>query len=82
MMFLQRATIIFLVLVCGAPPLMAKRKDDIVIMKNGDRFTGEIKGPTRGGTLIQSQLYDLNSPPELGRGRSARKQRSFYSESD
>ena len=48
MIFLQRAIVVFLILVCSAPPLMAKRKDDVVIMKNGDRFTGEIKGLTRG----------------------------------
>ena len=50
MIFLQRAIFVFLILVCSAPPLMAKRKDDVVIMKNGDRFTGEIKGLTRGNS--------------------------------
>lgn len=31
-----------------APVVLAKRKDDVVVMKNGDRFTGEIKKLDRG----------------------------------
>ena len=32
-----------LILLVFVPPMMAKRKDDVVVMRNGDRFTGEIK---------------------------------------
>jgi putative salt-induced outer membrane protein YdiY len=38
----QIALIIVAVLSCGNP-LSAKRKDDLVVMANGDRFSGEIK---------------------------------------
>ena len=37
----SRATLIVLLLF--ASPAFGKRKDDVVIMKNGDKFTGEIK---------------------------------------
>lgn len=44
---LQSAAVLLLVLSCCTPG-MAKRNDDVVVMKNGDRFTGEIKGLTHG----------------------------------
>jgi putative salt-induced outer membrane protein YdiY len=44
---------LLLLLVC---PLFAKRKDDVVVMKNGDKFTGEIKDLQR-GELIFSSYY-------------------------
>jgi Protein of unknown function, DUF481 len=34
--------------------LLAKRKDDVVVMKNGDRFTGEIKGLQQGELIFKS----------------------------
>ena len=37
-----------------ASPAFAKRKDDAVIMKNGDRFTGEIKGLLQGELIFKS----------------------------
>jgi putative salt-induced outer membrane protein YdiY len=37
-----------------ASPLFAKRKDDVVIMQNGDRFTGEIKGLLHGELIFKS----------------------------
>ncbi|HEX6879058.1 MAG TPA: DUF481 domain-containing protein [Terriglobales bacterium] len=40
-MYRAIATALYLLIV--VPPAMAKRKDDIVVMRNGDRFTGEIK---------------------------------------
>lgn len=35
-------------------PAFGKRKDDVVIMKNGDRFTGEIKGLQYGELIFKS----------------------------
>jgi putative salt-induced outer membrane protein YdiY len=35
-------------------PLFAKRKDDVVVMQNGDRFTGEIKKLDHGELLFKS----------------------------
>ena len=40
------------VLVVFACPLFGKRKDDVVIMKNGDTFTGEIKGLQHGEQFL------------------------------
>ena len=37
-----------------AVPLFAKRKDDVVIMKNGDRFTGEIKALQYGELIFKA----------------------------
>lgn len=45
------AIVLLLLLAC---PLFAKRKDDVVIMQNGDRFTGEIKGLQRGELVFKS----------------------------
>lgn len=35
-------------------PLFAKSKDDVVVMKNGDRLTGEIKGLQHGELIFKS----------------------------
>jgi hypothetical protein len=43
------------VLLC-AYPSFGKRKDDVVIMKNGDRFTGEIKGLQYGANSYSSLI--------------------------
>ena len=43
-----------LVLFLVASPLFAKRKDDVVVMKNGDKFTGEIKGLQYGELIFKS----------------------------
>lgn len=49
---LKRTTYLFLTLMLAvfffAVPIQAKRDDDVVILKNGDRLTGEIKGLQRG----------------------------------
>jgi hypothetical protein len=41
-------------------PLLAKRKDDVVVLKNGDRITGEIK-KIQQGTLYFKPDYALQS---------------------
>jgi putative salt-induced outer membrane protein YdiY len=41
-----------------ALPSWAKHKDDIVIMKNGDRFTGEIKGLARGELMFKASYME------------------------
>ena len=41
-------------------PVFAKRNDDVVIMNNGDKFTGEIKG-LQGGELIFKSDYMKDS---------------------
>jgi putative salt-induced outer membrane protein YdiY len=43
-----------LLVVAVAQPSLAKRKDDVVVMKNGDRFTGEIKGLQHGELSFKS----------------------------
>jgi putative salt-induced outer membrane protein YdiY len=51
----RRAGLIVLLLLVACP-LFGKRKDDVVVMKNGDKFTGEIKDLQR-GELIFSSYY-------------------------
>jgi putative salt-induced outer membrane protein YdiY len=46
--------------VCFAQPALAKRTDDLVVMKNGDRFTGEIK-KLEDGILYFKSSYMLES---------------------
>src|SRR3954453_22380546 len=53
---MQRATTRILMLMFLLPAAWAKRNDDVVVMKNGDRFTGEIKGLEE-GKLIFSAPY-------------------------
>lgn len=47
------AGILFLTFVCG-PTTFAKHTDDLVVLKNGDRMTGEIKGLQRGELKIKA----------------------------
>ena len=51
----RRAGLVVLLLLIACP-LFGKRKDDVVVMKNGDKFTGEIKELQR-GELIFSSYY-------------------------
>jgi hypothetical protein len=51
--------IIFLLLSLSSP-LLARENTDVVIMKNGDRLTGEIKG-LNGGVLYVSMSYILGT---------------------
>jgi putative salt-induced outer membrane protein YdiY len=44
----------------GSLPLAAKHYDDVVVMKNGDRFTGEIK-KLENGVLYFSSAYMVNA---------------------
>jgi putative salt-induced outer membrane protein YdiY len=55
--FARIVTIATLMLLAGSA--FAKRKDDVVIMKNGDRFTGEIKS-LQHGELIFKASYMLD----------------------
>lgn len=51
---LLRRTALIAFLVILACPLFAKRKDDVVVMKNGDKFTGEIKALQNGELIFKS----------------------------
>jgi putative salt-induced outer membrane protein YdiY len=53
MIMLKRGLFIVLILLCACP-LFGKRKDDIVIMTNGDKFTGEIKSLQNGELIFKS----------------------------
>jgi putative salt-induced outer membrane protein YdiY len=50
---LKRFSLVAIMLLC-ASPLYGKRNDDVVTMKNGDKFTGEIKGLQYGELIFQS----------------------------
>jgi putative salt-induced outer membrane protein YdiY len=51
---------ILLFVTASVLPLHAKRKDDVVVMKNGDRFTGEIKGLSRGELSFKSSYMSAS----------------------
>ncbi len=53
---LPRPAGLVVLLLLVACPLFGKSKDDVVVMKNGDKFTGEIKDLQR-GELIFSSYY-------------------------
>ena len=57
---LLRSAVISTVVLVTACPLFSKRKDDMVVMSNGDTFTGEIKG-LRYGELIFKSGYMKDS---------------------
>ena len=46
--------ILFLFLTCAGTTTFAKSDDDVVVLKNGDRLTGEIKGLQRGELRIKA----------------------------
>ena len=56
---LKRHALIALILLCACP-LFGKRKDDVVVMMNGDKFTGEIKS-LQHGELVFSSGYMKDS---------------------
>ena len=49
-----RRTALLALLLLFACPLFGKRKDDVVVMNNGDKFTGEIKGLQYGELIFKS----------------------------
>src|ERR1700716_1417644 len=51
---LLRPTLLIAFLLLFAYPLFAKSKDDVVVMKNGDKFTGEIKNLQYGELVFKS----------------------------
>jgi putative salt-induced outer membrane protein YdiY len=48
----------FIVLLAIAVPAFGKRKDDVVVMKNGDKFTGEIKSLEYGELAFKSSYME------------------------
>ncbi len=50
---LQRNVILIVLMCMLTLQALGKRKDDVVVMKNGDRFTGEIKGFDHGELLFK-----------------------------
>jgi len=54
----DRFATVFLVILCLAAQAVAKRKDDVVVMKNGDRFTGEIKGLQHGKLSFKADYME------------------------
>jgi len=51
---LSLRTALLALLLLFACPLFAKRKDDVIVMKNGDKFTGEIKNLQYGELVFKS----------------------------
>ena len=50
--------LLLLILVCAAPRMLCAAKDDVITMKNGDRFTGEIKRLEYGQLIFKSAYMD------------------------
>src|ERR1700749_2023483 len=51
---LHKSIALIALVVLFAVPLFAKQKDDVVIMKNGDRFTGESKALQYGELIVKA----------------------------
>src|SRR5438270_5793088 len=49
-----RTVLLVIITISVTSPLYGKRKDDVVIMKNGDKFTGEIKALQYGELVFKS----------------------------
>jgi len=58
--FVFRRTALIVFLMLFTCPAFAKRRDDVIVMKNGDRFTGEIKSLQHGELIFKSE-YMLES---------------------
>jgi len=56
----RRRIAFIVILLCLVCPAFGKRKDDIVVMKNGDHFTGQIKGFAHGELIFKSD-YMIDS---------------------
>jgi hypothetical protein len=52
-----RAIILFCTLLFSVP-LFAREKNDVIVMKNGDRFTCEIKGLSDGVLSVKASYVD------------------------
>jgi hypothetical protein len=48
------STVVLLIAVGGVSTTFAKHNDDVVVLKNGDRLTGEIKGLQRGELKVKA----------------------------
>src|SRR6516165_313698 len=64
---------ILVVLVSLAWPALAKRKYDAVVMKNGDRITGEIRKLQTGRAVCQTGLRSGTDRPQLVAGGASRE---------
>ena len=62
-----RVALILMMIAVAVSPLMAKRKDDVVVMKNGDRFTGEIKALEHGELSFKSEYMAESVRLDWGR---------------
>ena len=51
---LLRTVLLVIIAISVTSPLFGKRNDDVVIMKNGDKFTGEIKALQYGELIFKS----------------------------
>jgi putative salt-induced outer membrane protein YdiY len=60
-----------------ACPLFAKRKDDVVVMINGDKFTGEIKSLQYGELIFKSDYMKDSVHLDWKRVESLRSQDTF-----
>jgi len=72
----QQAAVIAMMLLCICP-LFGKRKDDVVIMENGDRFTGEIKALQYGELIFKSDYMEDSVHLDWKKVRTVRSKDTF-----
>ena len=67
----RTVTIICLLMVA---PLLARDSTDVIVMKNGDHLTGEIKGLNRGRAVHQHAVHPRHQPCAMVEGGPHREQ--------
>jgi putative salt-induced outer membrane protein YdiY len=75
--FIPKLSTLIAFLLLIACPLLAKRKDDVVIMKNGDKFTGEIKSLQYGELVFKSDYMKDSVHLDWKRVESLQSQDTF-----
>src|SRR5579884_3399273 len=71
-----KSLLLTIMLLCTSP-LYGKRKDDVVTMKNGDKFTGEIKGLQYGELVFKSDYMKDSVYLDWKRVESVRSKDTF-----
>ena len=60
-------------------PLFAREKTDVIVMKNGDRFTGEVKGLNGGVLAVDLDYVDGTISLQWSAGGTTREQSAIRS---
>lgn len=69
--------VVITILLAAAHPTFAKRKDDVVVMRNGDKFTGEIKSLEHGELIFSSDYMKDSVHLDWKKVQALRSQDTF-----